>query len=174
MACRLSLRRLDELEAGSDHLIERPPGIDNREILLPEIELKLLIEDRRCGIGHITRAARNPASHGLGGRVEPKTGECSTRTRGNLGDGVTLFSLGVHRIDDDRVPALKRHQGALAADGVNDIGNLRGIGGAGKPLLAGDAEQALALDVAPHEHRPWKRAKLRRKRLRHARLAAAR
>ena len=174
MTCRLRLRGLDELEAGSDHLIERPPGIDNREILLPEIELKLLIEDRRRGIGHITRAARNPASHGIGGRVEPKTGEGHAGTRGNLGDGVTLFSLGVHRIDDDRVPAHKRHQGTLAADGVNDIGNLRGIGGAGKPLLAGGAEQALALDIAPRKHGTWKGAELRRKRLRHARLADAR
>ena len=98
----------------------------------------------------------------------------NTGTRGNLGDGVTFLSLGVHRIDDDRVTTLERHEGAFAAYRIDDGRNLRGIRRARKPLLAADAEQTLALDVAPHERRAWKRTDLRRKGLRHARLAAAR
>src|SRR4029078_3614171 len=143
---------------------KRPAGVDNGEILLPQFISKLLVKDRRRGIRHTTHAAGKPAPHGAGGHVAPDPGEGGTGTRGNLGDGVTFLSLGVDRIDDDRVSTLKRHEGAFPAYRIDDGRNLRGIGGAGKPLLAGDAEQALALDVAPHKHRPWKRTELRRKR----------
>jgi hypothetical protein len=46
----LQLRRPDQLEAGCNDFRKRPAGVDNSEILLPEIVLKLLVKNRRRGI----------------------------------------------------------------------------------------------------------------------------
>ena len=110
-------------------------------------------------------------STGASSQMPANAAPCPRR---NLGDFVALLLLGVDRVDDDGVPALERHQGALAAHGVDDVRDLRGIGRPRQPLFRADAEQSLAFDIAPHMHRTRKDAEMRRKRLRHARLAASR
>ena len=102
------------------------PASTTAKVCCPRSICKLLVKDRRRRIGHIAHAGGNPLPHRLGRRVEPNPGEGGTGPRGNLGDGVTFLLLGVHRIDDDRVPTLKRHEGPFAAHRIDDVGDLRG------------------------------------------------